>query len=212
MIFVDAMSTQRVSTRTPRPSRLSPSRPRRLAVGAAVTAMLVALGLASAACGSASGKIDLSANAQQSVAAAPPPPPPAPVAAPAPAPQGDGVAQIQGDQIVVNQRILYDTDKDAISPESFPVLDSVAAILNQHPEIVSLTVEGHTDNQGAVDYNIKLSERRANAVVQYLVAKGVRQPMRAPGYGASAPVCYTNDEGCRMQNRRVVFKIKKQGE
>jgi peptidoglycan-associated lipoprotein len=164
-------------------------------------------------CGSASGNVDLSAGTQQSAAAVPPAAP-QPVAAPAePAPAaGDGVAKIEGDQIVVNQRILYDTDKDQISPESFPILDSVASILNSHPEIVSMTVEGHTDNQGAVDYNIKLSERRANAVVQYLVQRGVRQPMRAPGYGASAPVCYTNDEGCRAQNRRVVFKIKRQGE
>jgi len=181
----------------------------RLAISVPAIAALFAL-----SCGSASGDVSLNAGLNASASAAPPPPPPASSPAPAPAPPPpppaeSGVAVIVGDRIQVNQRILYDTDKDTIAAESFPVLDDVANILNSHPEIVSVTVEGHTDNQGAVAYNIKLSERRANAVVAYLALKGVRQPMRAPGYGASSPVCHTTTDACRAQNRRVVFKIKK---
>lgn len=181
----------------------------RLAIPTFAIAALCALG-----CGSASGDVSLNAGLNASASAKPPPPPPpAPAPAPtpsaAPPPAQSGVAVIVGDRIQVNQRILYDTDKDQIAPESYPVLDDVANILNSHPEIIAVTVEGHTDNQGAVAYNIKLSERRANAVTAYLAAKGVRQPMRAPGYGASSPVCHTDTEACRAQNRRVVFKIKK---
>jgi peptidoglycan-associated lipoprotein len=169
-----------------------------------------------AGCGSAQGDLSLNTGLSASVSPPPPPPPasspapaPTPVATPAP-PPSNGVAVIVGDQIQVNQRILYDTDKDQIAPESFPVLDEVANILNSHPEIVRMTVEGHTDNQGTVEYNIKLSERRANAVVAYLAGRGVRQPMRAPGYGAAAPVCFQDTDDCRAQNRRVVFKIETQ--
>jgi outer membrane protein OmpA-like peptidoglycan-associated protein len=151
-------------------------------------------------CGSA--KVELVASA------APPPvqtaPPPVVVAAAA---TGDAV--LEGDRIRVAKNILYEVDKDAIKPESLPLLDAVANILNTHPEITMLTVEGHTDNQGDFNHNRQLSERRANAVVRYLALKGVKQPMQAPGYGATAPVCMTEDEGCRAQNRRVEFKIKR---
>lgn len=151
-------------------------------------------------CGSAN--VEMSAAAS---AAPPPPPPPAPVQ-PQPVAQADAV--IEGDRIKIARPIFYDVDKDEIRPESYPVLDAVAEILRTHPEIIGLTVEGHTDNQGTVAHNIKLSERRANAVVRYLVQRGVTTPMTAPGYGAGAPVCFTNDEACRAMNRRVEFRIK----
>ena len=70
-------------------------------------------------------------------------------------------------------------------------------------------MEGHTDDQGSVPHNIELSERRAKAVVRYLVLQaGVKTPMEAPGYGASAPLCNAPTDECRAMNRRVEFKIK----
>lgn len=161
---------------------------------------LFALAVAGAGCGSAKVEVQASAAPPPTVAA---PPPTAVVAEP----QGDVV--LEGDRIKVAKSIFYEVDKDAIKPESFPLLDAVANILNTHPEIKELVVEGHTDNQGSFDHNRQLSERRANAVVRYLATKGVRQPMQAPGYGATAPICMTDDEGCRAQNRRVEFKVKR---
>lgn len=159
-----------------------------------------------AACGSA--KVELSTAA--SAAPAPAPPPAAPAPQPQPVAQVAEDAVIEGDRIRIAKQIFYDVDKDEIRPESFPVLNAVANILRTHPEIVGLTVEGHTDNQGTAEHNIKLSERRANAVVRYLTGVGVTTPMLAPGYGAASPVCFTDDEGCRAMNRRVEFRIKRQ--
>ena len=146
---------------------------------------------------------------------APPPPvmqvapPPPPVQQLVAADNGDAV--LDGDRIRIAKQIFYDVDKDEIRPESFPVLHAVAEILKQHPEITQLTVEGHTDNQGTVEHNIKLSTRRADAVVRHLVTKeGVRTPMLAPGYGASSPVCAEDTELCHANNRRVEFRVKRQ--
>jgi peptidoglycan-associated lipoprotein len=161
----------------------------------------VAIAILAAGCGSA----EVEVSAAPGPASALPPasaPPPAPRAA-APA---DAV--IEGDRIKIARPIFYDVDKDEIRPESFPVLDAVADVLGSHPEIVQLTVEGHTDNQGTTERNIKLSEGRANAVVRYLAQHGVTTPMQAPGYGAASPLCFTNDDACRAMNRRVEFRIK----
>jgi outer membrane protein OmpA-like peptidoglycan-associated protein len=155
----------------------------------------------SAGCGSAKVEVSTASSAQPA-----PPPPPAPTAQ---AVVAEGDAVLEGDRIRIARNIFYDVDKDEIRPESFPVLMAVANIVNTHPEIIGLTVEGHTDNQGSAEHNIKLSERRANAVVRYLVSVGVRTPMQAPGYGASAPVCFTDTEECRAMNRRVEFRVKR---
>ncbi|MBL9026514.1 MAG: OmpA family protein [Myxococcales bacterium] len=119
-------------------------------------------------------------------------------------------ATLENDRITIAKNIHYDVDKDEIRADSFPTLDAVVQILGSHPEITQITVEGHTDSQGSFEHNRKLSERRANAVVRYLVGKGVKQQVLAAGYGATAPVCRTDDEVCKAQNRRVEFKVKKQ--
>lgn len=120
-----------------------------------------------------------------------------------------GDAVIQGDRIIIARPIYYDTDKDTIRPESFSIIDAVANVVNAHPEIKMLYVEGHTDSQGNFDYNRGLSEKRANAVVMALSARGVKTPMQIAGYGATAPMCATPDEVCLQLNRRVEFRIKR---
>jgi outer membrane protein OmpA-like peptidoglycan-associated protein len=165
---------------------------------------LAGLGLLLAACGSSDADAKIAAPTAQP----PPPPPPATVAPPVQVAGDEAV--IEGDRIKVGKAIHYNVDKDEIAPESYPTLNAVANILKTHPEIIGLTVEGHTDNQGSLEYNRKLSERRANAVVRYLFSQGVTTPMQAPGYGASAPVCMELTDDCRAKNRRVEFRIKKQ--
>jgi len=134
------------------------------------------LGLLLSSCGSADSEVKVAAPTAQ------PPPPPPPATAPLQVASEDAV--IEGDRIKVGKAIHYNVDKDEIAPESYPTLNAVANILKTHPEIIGLTVEGHTDNQGSLEYNRKLSERRANAVVRYLFSQGVTTPMQA-GSGGS---------------------------
>jgi outer membrane protein OmpA-like peptidoglycan-associated protein len=159
------------------------------------------------ACGSAEVEVQADVRNVPTVAAVVSAPPPAPTASAAPLVAAEAV--LEGDRIKIARNIHYDVDKDEIRADSFPTLDAVTQILATHPEITQITVEGHTDNQGSFEHNRKLSERRSNAVVRYLVGKGVKQQVLAAGYGATAPVCRTDDEGCRAQNRRVEFKVKR---
>ena len=86
----------------------------------------------------------------------------------------------------------------------------MANVVNSHPEIKMLIVEGHTDNQGNFDHNRALSEERANAVVTALAARGVKTPMQIAAYGFTSPMCSTPDEACLQLNRRVEFRIKRE--
>ncbi len=170
---------------------------------------LLALALLGAACGSAEVEVRADVRAIPTVAqaASAPPPAPSPTMTAAAAPPAEAV--LEGDRIKIARAIHYDVDKDQIRPESFPVLDAVVNILQTHPEILTLTVEGHTDNQGSFEHNKKLSERRASAVIRYIATKGVKTQLLSAGYGATAPVCPTSDEPCRAQNRRVELKVKR---
>lgn len=179
-------------------------------LGLLAPASLLAIALL-AACGSGKLDADLAGLSASASLAAPTPPPPvsAPPATAQVAENPNADAVLEGDRIRIARTIHYEVDKDEIRADSLPILDAVATILMSHPEIVEVIVEGHTDDQGSFDHNRKLSERRANAVVRYLALKGVRQPMQAPGYGATSPICRTSDEGCRATNRRVEFKVKR---
>lgn len=108
--------------------------------------------------------------------------------------------------------IEFDYDKATIREVSYPKLNAAAEILQAHPSY-KFWVEGHTDAAGSVEYNQKLSERRAEAVVRYLVNKGVNPNQLVPiGKGESDlkhPECdpTTNCPAWKnLENRRVVFK------
>ncbi len=113
---------------------------------------------------------------------------------------------IQKDRIKIKDAVHFDFDMATIQPRSFPLLDQVARILMEHPEILSVTIEGHTDERGSAEYNRDLSQQRAEAVCDYLAQKGVvRERMQAQGFGEDRPVQpNATDEG-RAANRRVEF-------
>ena len=100
--------------------------------------------------------------------------------------------------------IYFDFDKADVKPESEPTLKEIAKLLSQDPKL-KLYVVGHTDNVGGFDYNIKLSQARANAVVKELISKhkvdGAR--LKPYGVGLSAPVASNKTEEGRAKNRRV---------
>lgn len=100
--------------------------------------------------------------------------------------------------------ILFDTDRAELKPDSDPALAEIAALLKANPRLAVLIV-GHTDNQGAFDYNVELSRRRADAVVKALVATYKIDPkrLRAAGAGMIAPAAPNDAEEGRAKNRRV---------
>ncbi|MET2830297.1 DUF4892 domain-containing protein [Mesorhizobium shangrilense] len=102
--------------------------------------------------------------------------------------------------------ILFDSDKADIKPESEPTLKEISTLLANEPKMAVIVV-GHTDNQGAFDYNLDLSSRRAQAVRAALVSKygidGAR--LTAAGAGMMAPIASNEDETGRAKNRRVVL-------
>ena len=100
--------------------------------------------------------------------------------------------------------ILFDTDKAEIKPESKATLEEIAKFLRANPKL-NLVVAGHTDAQGAFDYNVTLSRRRAAAVVAALVGQHGIAASRLTAFGAgmAAPVASNDDEAGRSKNRRV---------
>ncbi len=100
--------------------------------------------------------------------------------------------------------IYFDTDKAVIKPESRPTLEQIAKLLAGQPQL-NVFIVGHTDNQGAYDYNLDLSRRRAEAVAAELVKsfRIARPRLRTAGVGFLAPVGSNASDGGRALNRRV---------
>lgn len=100
--------------------------------------------------------------------------------------------------------IYFDTDKAVIKPESKPTLDEIAKLLRERPKL-NVFIVGHTDNQGAYDYNMNLSRKRADAVAAALVKgyKIARGRLRTAGVGYLAPVGSNATDQGRALNRRV---------
>ncbi len=118
-------------------------------------------------------------------------------------------------EIVISQKVEFDTYGDsvgeAISENSEQLLQEVVDVINQHPEIELLEVQGHTDDSGNEEFNLELSERRAKAVLEWLANNGVaRDRLTAKGYGFSRPVADNRVRTGRQRNRRVQFVIVKQ--
>jgi OOP family OmpA-OmpF porin len=112
--------------------------------------------------------------------------------------------------IMILDKIYFETNKAVIKSISFPILDAVAATMNGNPDILLLEVQGHTDERNTNEYNLKLSQDRANAVKQYLVDKGVDAKRLAPrGYGEEKPIDNGHNEAAWSKNRRVEFIILK---
>jgi len=111
-------------------------------------------------------------------------------------------------QIIIDSVIHFEFDKANIRPQSFPILDDVASVIKQNPDIKRVMIEGNTDSVGSDAYNQKLSERRANSVKTYLTNKGINPGvLDSVGYGESRPVATNDTAEGRAKNRRVEFKV-----
>jgi OmpA-OmpF porin, OOP family len=114
-------------------------------------------------------------------------------------------------QVVVMDPIHFETAKAIIRPISYPTLDAVTATLKGNPQIKLVEVQGHADERGDDDYNMRLTEDRAQAVKQYLVDHGLSPDrIQAHGYGETRAVCHRHTDACWSRNRRVDFIILRQ--
>ncbi len=106
--------------------------------------------------------------------------------------------------------IFFDFDKAELKPESFPELNRLAKILKEYPD-TKVEVSGHTCSIGTEAYNLDLSNRRAQSVVNYLISVGCDGAnLISRGYGESKPIASNETEEERAQNRRVEFRFVKQ--
>ena len=118
------------------------------------------------------------------------------------------VVELQAKEVVITQAILFDLDAATLRPDAEPILRQVAGLLIQHPELTRVEIQGHTDDQGDAEYNLKLSQERVETVRAWLIASGV-DPERlvAQGYGESKPIQPNTTEAGQAANRRVQFVI-----
>ncbi len=122
---------------------------------------------------------------------------------------GPTAVEVTEQGITIHDRIEFAVGRDKINTtKSFQVLNAVAGVLHGHKEILLLEVQGHTDSDGAADKNRILSQKRAEAVVKYLVTKGVEPGrLKAVGYGPDQPTTSNATADGRQKNRRVEFHI-----
>ena len=105
--------------------------------------------------------------------------------------------------------ILFDTGKFSFQKQTLPVLQSISAILKEYPTS-KFSIEGHTDNSGKADANLKLSEERAAAVKNYLVENGIAADrLTSSGYGQTKPIDSNKTKSGKANNRRVEVKLVK---
>ena len=128
----------------------------------------------------------------------PPPPPPRVV--------------LTASNIQIMDKVQFEVGSDKLLPVSFPLLDQVVDVMVDNPQIELVEVQGHTDSTGSAAINRTLSNKRAESVRRYLVGKGVAKGrLTAKGFGPDVPVADNGTPEGREQNRRVEFKIVKQG-
>lgn len=114
---------------------------------------------------------------------------------------------VETEVIVRLNNIFFDFDKSNLKKESAPELDRLVQFMGSFPDI-SIEIRGHTDSKGSDDYNQKLSERRAKAVMEYLTRNGVdAKRVSSKGFGEGVPITTNDTDEGRSQNRRVEFIV-----
>jgi len=111
------------------------------------------------------------------------------------------------ESVVLNGDANFEFNKSVLLPNAYAVLDSLVATMLKHTEY-KWEIGGYTDGIGSVNYNIKLSQRRAQAVVDYLISKGVNNnSLKVVGYGKANPIATNDTPEGRSMNRRVEIKV-----
>lgn len=118
--------------------------------------------------------------------------------------------RVTKEKIEIKEQIHFRTGKAIILPDSYPLLKEIANVLKQNPQM-KIVIEGHTDNVGNPKQNKILSQKRADAVREFLISIGVHgDQMTAIGYGSERPITTNATPEGRAKNRRVEFRIVEQ--
>jgi OOP family OmpA-OmpF porin len=127
-------------------------------------------------------------------------------------PPGPARVVLTESNIAIMDKVQFEVGKAALLPASHALLDEVAKMLKDNPQVELISVEGHTDSTGSPDFNRKLSQQRAESVAKYMSSKGVKAARMEPkGFGPDRPVADNETDPGREANRRVEFNILKQG-
>jgi peptidoglycan-associated lipoprotein len=165
--------------------------------------------LTSVACGKKTPPPPPPAPPPVAPATPPPAPPPRPEVAPQPN-EYDRLKQMSVDELDragLLADIRFDFDKAEVRDADRPTLNRNAETLKRF-DFIRVTIEGHCDERGTVEYNLALGERRAKAAYDYLVSLGVpADRMKTVSYGKEIPACHESTEDCWQRNRRAKFTV-----
>jgi outer membrane protein OmpA-like peptidoglycan-associated protein len=118
------------------------------------------------------------------------------------------LVRFAGTQIMTLKPIHFETSSAVIKADSESILQEMAAVITGHPEIVQLSIDGHTDSKGVPAKNLKLSQDRADSVRTFLVGLGIApERLVSKGYGDTIPIADNATPDGRTKNRRVEFNI-----
>jgi outer membrane protein OmpA-like peptidoglycan-associated protein len=119
--------------------------------------------------------------------------------------------RVVGDKIVLDDRVHFFVNSFIIRKISYPLLTRLAKLIQDHPEYVHVSVEGHADERGPDSFNQKLSEDRARAVLEFLVKQGISaERLSSMGFGSTRPLVDQKSEYALLLNRRVEFTVTRQ--
>jgi len=136
----------------------------------------------------------------------PPPPPPPPKAEP---PKPPPRVEVRDNKIEIHEKIQFEYNDSKIKEVSYDLLNEIAQVIKDNPHIKKIQIEGHASSEGNDNYNMRLSDRRAKSVMEYLVSKGgiAADRLTAKGFGETKPIASNDTEEGREKNRRVEFNI-----
>lgn len=130
---------------------------------------------------------------------------------PKPSAENKAVVDKASGQILIYEQVKFANNKSTIDPSSHALLDVIARLLTENPDVTRVRIEGHTDDKGVKTANEKLANDRAAAVVKYLtttsLAKIDAKRLFAKGYGPGCPMVANDSDENRAKNRRVEFVI-----
>jgi len=138
-----------------------------------------------------------------------PPPPPPPPPEPEPEPEPPKRVVVENNRIAFEEKIQFDLDKATIKPESDSLLQEIIKVIKENPHIKKIAIEGHTSSEGSDRHNLKLSDQRAKAVMDYMITKGglAKDMFTAKGFGETKLIADESTEEGKEKNRRVEFNI-----
>lgn len=131
------------------------------------------------------------------------------VLGPPPPVEDEGRVKVTDEKLVIDDKIHFEFDSDVIREESYDLLAEIAGVIQAHPELARISIEGHASADGPDEYNLELSKRRAASVRLHLVEKGgvAESRLDSVGFGETQPIADNDTDSGREKNRRVEFMI-----